>query len=77
VAEFGAVLFAQALAAQPEQTAVRVGVVSSVTPFIVNFRGALLSHLGLPTWYTPVVGHVVTLDRQGQTWMCTGRVISS
>lgn len=68
---------AQVLAEQPERKSTRVGVVTATAPFTVNLQGALLKHLGVPTWYTPAVGHVVTLERQDQTWMCTGRVISS
>jgi len=67
--------FAQVLQEQPSRTSTRVGVVTATSPFTVNLQGALLKNLGRDASYTPVVGHVVALERQDQTWMCVGRVV--
>lgn len=69
--------FVNVLAQQPERNATLVGKVASINPMVINFRGALLKNLGRPSWYTPAVGDVVTLDRQSQSWMCTGRVVAT
>lgn len=73
----GANWVASVLSDQPGRTGVRVGVVATTAPFTVNLQGRNLAHLGRPSWYTPAIGDVVTLEHQGQSWMCTGKLVAT
>lgn len=62
---------------------VRIGVVSSVSPFLVSVQGTEYTSVGLVGGYMPLLGDVVALVGQsaiaasGSSWLCLGPVSST
>jgi hypothetical protein len=61
------------IAAMPPNDGMRVGIVETVNPLLVNITGGLVP-AGIQGSYLPAVGDNVTLLRQDSTWLITGRV---
>jgi len=57
----------------PPDNRLRIGVISSVSPPKANIQGADVP-AGVLSSYTPVLGDVVAVLRQDQTWLILGRV---
>lgn len=58
--------------ALPPDDKLRIGVVTSVHPTTVNIEGTDVP-VGFLSSYTPIVGDVVAVLRQDQTWLGLGR----
>lgn len=63
---------------------VRIGVVVSLSPLVVDVQGALFTNLGRLTSYTPAVGHVVVVLGQSSSssvdptsWVVIGNVVAA
>lgn len=62
---------------------VRIGVVSSASPLLVNVQGTLFSDVGVIGGYIPAVGDTVALLGQsavsadGSSWLLLGRMVTS
>jgi hypothetical protein len=63
-----------------QPSTVRIGVVESVSPLVVNVQGSLFVGVGYLGWYTPVVGDVVgmvgqsALTSDAASWLCVGEI---
>ncbi len=58
----------------PEANTMHTGIVRSSTPLLVEWNQGNVIEPGVLGWYVPIVGDVVSLLRQGQTWLCLGRI---
>ena len=62
--------------ALPEQNAMHTGIVEQTFPLVIGWKGGQVIEPGVLDWYVPIVGDNVALMRQGQTWLCMGRIRS-
>jgi hypothetical protein len=66
---------AGAVQTQPPQLALRSGTVKATGPLKVTIDGADIPMLRLAS-YTPTVGDVVSVLRDGATWLCLGKPVT-
>lgn len=67
---------ATSVVAVPEANAMHTGVVEQASPLVIVWKGGQVIEPGVLDWYVPIVGDNVSLLRQGQTWLCMGRIRS-
>lgn len=60
--------------ATQDDTGIRTGTVSAISPFTVSLQGGTVLNPGLLRSYIPAVGDTVVLLRQGDSWLCLGNV---
>lgn len=61
--------------ALPPDDRLRIGVIASVAPVVVNVQGTLMPGHALGS-YAPVIGDSVAVLRQDQTWLIFGKTSS-
>lgn len=64
-------------AATSDDTGVRTGTVSSISPLVISLQGGVVNNPGSLKSYIPAVGDTVALLRQGDSWLCLGAVSST
>jgi hypothetical protein len=63
------------IANQPDPNGLRIGVVASTVPLVINVQGGLIENAGALRSVRVNVGDTVALFRQDDTWLCLGRIV--